>query len=447
MEDSPSLITRLLRTFARQEGLDDLLAMSEHPNGYKRENAVRRLGVLGNPLAIPKLLVRANDWVPQVRSAAKDALRRLLKRENTQAFIDCLPQIHHLERCGRSDHRELIASVTQFLLLPENVDNVRSAITSDNPYIARTAVRMCIDHALIDKPLIVSQCLSRPDVVVRDMGAGLLRDLNHDALEPMLQKAIRDPFMPVRREAFQLYLSRLPDTGLRLAHEMLFDRHIAIREIALNRLVRHGIDVEKIFAVVLSSPDQKILKLRAALAGIATLRAKSQMPLLRNFTAHNLPSLREASLQAMTKLDEEEARPLLIAGLRDASPSVAKESASLLSKGRVRPTLLDLMGAVNDARFSHTIDVCITGSRVLNKWDRLIFLLNAFPRLLDEKNLTDRAGSELSRWDCEFNRSASQPTNEQKLQVAKLYERYSQLLSESRRKSLEFTIRGFGIAV
>ena len=204
MEESPSLITHLLRTLVRQEGLDDLLAMSEHANGYQRENAVRRLGVLGNSLAIPKLLVRTNDWVPQVRSAARDALSRLLKKENAQAFIDCLPELHHLERCSRSDHRELIASVTQFLLLPENVDYVRLAITNHAPYIARTALRMCIDHDLIPKAHVVSQCLSHPDVIVRDMAATLFRDLSEDSLRPILRKAIRDPFMPVRREAFQI---------------------------------------------------------------------------------------------------------------------------------------------------------------------------------------------------------------------------------------------------
>ena len=42
-------------------GLEDLLAMSSHASGFKRENAVRRLGMLGNPMAIPYLMVRAND--------------------------------------------------------------------------------------------------------------------------------------------------------------------------------------------------------------------------------------------------------------------------------------------------------------------------------------------------------------------------------------------------
>jgi HEAT repeat protein len=67
MEENENLLKRLLKSFQKQEGLDDLILMAEHWNGFKRENAVRRLGMLGNPVAIPKLIVRVNDWVPQVR--------------------------------------------------------------------------------------------------------------------------------------------------------------------------------------------------------------------------------------------------------------------------------------------------------------------------------------------------------------------------------------------
>ncbi len=67
MEENDGLLMRILKSFTKQEGLNDLLAMSRYWNDHKRENAVRRLGRLANPIAIPKLIVRANDWVPQVR--------------------------------------------------------------------------------------------------------------------------------------------------------------------------------------------------------------------------------------------------------------------------------------------------------------------------------------------------------------------------------------------
>lgn len=53
MEDNINLVTKISTLFSKQEGLDDLLVMCDHWDGYKRENAVRRLDMLGNPIAIP----------------------------------------------------------------------------------------------------------------------------------------------------------------------------------------------------------------------------------------------------------------------------------------------------------------------------------------------------------------------------------------------------------
>lgn len=447
MDENAGLLKRILTSFGRQEGLDDLLAMSEHHDGYKRENAVRRLGVLGNPVAIPYLLVRENDWVPQVRNAAREALQRLLKSENAHAFILSLPALHHLQRCGRADHDGLIASVNQFFLQPENVTHIRAAVRNDNPYIARIAVRFCMENSLTDKPTLVSECLSHRDVVVRSLASNLLRDLTGEVLESMLQKAIRDPFMPVRREAFQIYLRSFPETGRRIARQMLFDRHSSIREIAIAQLVKSGLDVERIFSDVLSSSGRSPLELRCAILGAATLRAQSLIPSIRRFSSHRLPSLRKASLQAMARLAEEEVRPYLLAGMTDESPSVAKESMSLLSKATRKPTLSELVGVLGDASVGHTLEVCLGSARTLNKWDRLIFILGLCKRLSDGRVTLERLDSELKRWDREFNRSSSQPTNEQRANIKELYQRYCQALSEARRRSLEFTIRGFGVPV
>jgi HEAT repeat protein len=83
-------------------GLPHLLDLAKDPSGYKRENAVRRLGMLGDPAALDSLLRRANDWVPQVRLAALHAIRQLMIPANANAFVSSLPEIFHLEQCGRA---------------------------------------------------------------------------------------------------------------------------------------------------------------------------------------------------------------------------------------------------------------------------------------------------------------------------------------------------------
>jgi hypothetical protein len=133
MEENKNLLNRLLSSFQKQEGLDDLLLMAEHWNGFKRENAVRRLGMLGNPIAIPKLVVRVNDWVPQVREAARKALLKLMTPKNAKAFAECLPDIFHLKTCGRDNHTQFIAEVQTYLLKDENAESIREVALSLEP--------------------------------------------------------------------------------------------------------------------------------------------------------------------------------------------------------------------------------------------------------------------------------------------------------------------------
>jgi HEAT repeat protein len=441
MEEDKGLLKRILGSFSRQEELDDLLIMSEHRNGFKREQAVHRLGSLGNPAAIPKLLIRVNDWVPQVRSAAKEALEKLLRDENAQAFTYYLPVLYHLESCGRGDHNQLIANVIRLLLKPKNVAHITAAIKNNNPHIARIAIKICIDHAIIDKQSIVSECLNHRDVVVRSMASSLLRDLSGEALEFALQKAIQDPFMPIRREAFQIYLKALPENGMDIARQFLFDKQDSIREIAIAQLLKINTDVKGIFAHILSSLDQSALKIRCALLGMAHLDAKESISAVHGYTCYPLPTVRKASLQALAKLDGKNARSYLLAGLKDESPAVAKESRTLLAKLGLQPSIDELLNTINEANYPHTTPVCLASARLINKWDQLIFLLRLYQRLVSyDSSNAEILDSELVKWDIDFNRTSSQPTSAQEKQIKERYHQCRPLLSERTHRLLEFTV-------
>ena len=446
MGEKENLLNKILKAYSGQEGLDDLLALSEHWNGFKRENAVRRLGMLGNPVAIPKLIVRANDWVPQVRLAATESLEKLLKHENARAFVLSLPDLHHLRSCRRDDHDNLISNVTNFLLQPDNVHHVILATKNDDPYIARIAVRLCIENSLINRQKLVSNCLSHGDVVVRNIATDLLREFSGETLEHFLQETIQDPYMPIRREAFQIYLRVSPEKGLEIANRFLFDRHVSIRDIAIKQLLNKEVDVEKILMNVLSSNVHSALKIRCAILGLADIGSMQSVSVVKKLSGNSLPSIRKASLQALVKLTGEDAKSFLLYGLKDRSPNVAKESSRLLNKLKIKLSTNELLGIVEKADYRHTLKVCLYCARKINKWERLIFLLGLF-RLLMPKDSTnlELLDKELVNWDVDFNLSSSQPSGTQTGLITVEYSKNRHLLNEKRRKSLEFTIKCFGI--
>jgi HEAT repeat protein len=166
-----------LTTFEEKEGVEDLIIMSSHWDGYQRENAVRRLGKLGEPVAITVLIIRVNDWVPQVRSAAREALNKLMTDENAHAFLMCLPAISHLQHCGRNSHKALIDGVEAFLLKQSNVELVIDAIANADFKVARLCCDLVCQNNLLLTGAFIQKCFQSPDVLVRLYGAKLLRDL------------------------------------------------------------------------------------------------------------------------------------------------------------------------------------------------------------------------------------------------------------------------------
>jgi hypothetical protein len=248
--------------------------------------------------------------------------------------------------------------------------------------------------------------------------------------------------MPIRREAFQIYLRVTPAQGLELANRLLFDPHISIREIAIRHLSKNEADVALILTHALSSSNQSALKIRCAILGLAEIGSKQSIPKIIEFTRSALPSIRKAALQALTKLIGDDARSYLLSALKDESPSVAKESSRLFAHITSKLSDQDLLSIVEEFSYHHTLTVCLSSAKMINKWDRLAFLLAVFRLLmLRNSNQSDIVNAELSQWDIDFNHTSSQPSRLQIERIRVEYDLCKHLLNEGRRELLAFTIR------
>jgi hypothetical protein len=94
-----------LRRFVRVPGGWAIMAVAaSHRNGYVREAAVRGLAESRDGRAVPYLLLRLNDWVNQVRAAAREAIEVFLQPAFASDIIAALPVVSALVRRTRADH-------------------------------------------------------------------------------------------------------------------------------------------------------------------------------------------------------------------------------------------------------------------------------------------------------------------------------------------------------
>lgn len=398
--------------FNKQENTDDLLRLADSWNGYEREKAVKQLGLTGDSIAIPMLIKRANDWVPQVRNVACKALSNLLIEKNVLSFINALPTIYHLENCSRDDHRNLIKAIELFLLSEENKVKVLDGCKNVNPLIARCCLKLSIEHQLLPPEQIIRYCIENHDVIVRSTIANLYKLLTDNELKEFMESGLKDPFMPIRRETFLLCLSRFPDNSASLLKKFAFDRHASVREIAIKKLVEIGINVQNLYLQELQAKKNKPSQLRTILSGLSEINDTSSISTISEYLSSEYSSVRKTSLKALVRLDPEKAKQYLTVGLRDVSLSVIKESARLMKKVRIRLSESELM----DLYSSNTSDVtksCVLSlNGIRSKWDRITFLI-WLANSPNSPEFIQRVEMEIRRWIFDYNRSFIAPTKYQ----------------------------------
>ena len=91
-----------------------------HRNGWTRQETFPFLDHLPHLLAASLLMVRANDWIPSIRSAAIEIIPRIIARLDSREKLHMLPLAVHLRYCGRLDSPLL--PDTWIALLNESLD-------------------------------------------------------------------------------------------------------------------------------------------------------------------------------------------------------------------------------------------------------------------------------------------------------------------------------------
>jgi hypothetical protein len=434
-------LKQLLDKLRSKPKFEKLIEESRHWNGYQRETAVLELGSLGDPTAIPALIVRVNDWVPQIREAARKAILRLATTQNLAMFVDYLPELFHLKTCERDDHKQFIESICDYVSSSEtSVQALISATQSLKPKLARISISILIERQLVSPEEAFKLGSSHQDIVVRLRTSRLLRDMKGKAQQEALKQALNDKFMPIRREALQFLYKQYFD--VELAKRFLLDRHPSIREIAVKYLKDSGVDVSIIYRELMTATGATSLKL--GIWGVSYLADKESIERVRSMLENKFPSVRRQAVNALTKLTLNETKELLQSALLDSSPGVRKEASRLIHKHKVPFNAEELLAIFDRLVNPDFVKTCVGIASSMNKWETLMFLLG----LLDEKRACiveteSLITEEISKWDQKFNQSYVQPTKEQIGLLKVLCKKHQSLLS----LGLRFTLKTFGIVV
>ena len=306
--------------------------LSFHPGGRVREAMVRKLDERHVGDEMPFLILRMNDWVKPIQALARQAMERRLRPPMASRIIACIPLFRRLEKWGRTDHREFLQRVDDFLSSPDIAPARARSLSSPDSMIRRKMFRLSIDAEPERAGELWRLAAADPDAEIRRWALHRLEQALSLADRATIEGFLLDRD-PVHRHTAQRLLLRL---------DPAFDRAGFYRAI-----------VDESAAG--TSPGDS--RLRSALFGMGETGSQDDVARVLGFLEHPHTAIRRAALYAIAWLDIDGHIGRIIDALDDPRRRVSNDAANTL----VRFANLAAANRTRIAEIAETAET--TGSR------------------------------------------------------------------------------------
>ncbi|RBL90146.1 HEAT repeat domain-containing protein [Chitinophaga flava] len=298
-----------------------LLAISSlNGDGYLREKAVKRLAALQTPEAIPFLIYRLADWVPQVRQSAIEALTPLTRPDFIDAFVTHLPLLQWLRQVQRTDPGPVAEEIRDFIIHRNRAIVLQHF--SRYPDKARLILAQQLSASYAGDSRELSIFIRDQLYLIRLQALEHFGDLSTTAIE----KLLTDKSPKVRIHT--LYKLQGAANFHNIIQRFIADDAASIRSFARFVLKENEIDYKTIYYNNLQENRQ----ISGSMAGLAETGAKEHAAAVERFLHHPFPHICCTAFLALTKLDEPKARSFAINHMANEIPGIRNVTIGYLSR-------------------------------------------------------------------------------------------------------------------
>ena len=291
-----------------------LICGTAHPNGFFRERCLRLLE--GEQDVLQFVLLRMNDWVPEVRRLAQciaPGMVRLLTEQGSAALITAMPFVEYVRR-GERARREAWFPMHQLdALLRDCFAKYPQSVVKSPVYLRRLCYKAFLLHPEeTDKALLLYFIQHERDGAQRST---LVRSyLQGGSVSPeQLAVFMQDKYWRVRLDAYEY---RMKTEGAWNGLErLLLSRSYPIREFAAYYLEQNGFD----------SLGYCRGNLPESILALCDLGTKDDIPRIRPY----LGSRPRESLLALVRLGAEDSEALIWKSMHAENAKLAKTAYRL----------------------------------------------------------------------------------------------------------------------
>jgi HEAT repeat protein len=402
------------RFAGRTGGWAFMAVATSHSSGFVREAAVRYLGRMGDDRAVPFLVLRLNDWVPQVRRASQSSLAWFLTPRFAAALVRALPLFLGLDRQRRGDHADVVASVLRLLRSAECQPAVSRGCDAEDGGLRRTCFRLLLESSEGAREAVLARALGSRDPQIRCWAVGRLgQEVQQPWALARARSALTDRSVQVRRLALRLVAGTLPaEEANPLLADALLDPSTGARwQARILRLERGPIDLAAFYRAALAGAGTAA-HTRGALLGLGESGTRTDIAAVTAHLWQGPVGIRRAALRALSYLESDSTTQPFLAALDDALPGLSKEGRRALESRLAHVPASRLAASIGASEATpHARRNALSLASHLSKWESL-------PLLLEGEAAADRAVAERGRvlvggWFARYNKSFVLPTRAQ----------------------------------
>lgn len=366
-----------IATLAKSKFASTLVGLASfHQNGYIREAAVRELASQHTGAELPFLLIRLNDWVPQVRELAANAVRDRIEPAYASHFLATISLVLRLRVWGRVD-KQFLDDICDLLRRPECKDLLLSGMTSKDRHIRKLSFQLAAESDSSTRASIIGTLLTARDAFARSWAVRhFLTEVPPDDLPGIIQPLLTDRYLPIRRDALWQLATKRPDLAAEPLQAALLDDDSFMRDIARQ------------FPQIANIPDLRVFyieaigrvqdrQLPAAICGLGETGQAGDANQVILFLGSQVTKLRRAAVNALGRLDGSGHLGTLIQCLSDETPGISKEALKALLPMARQISLEQLEERLTSKMAFHVRRNTLTLVVHSGKWRKLPGLLNA----------------------------------------------------------------------
>ena len=407
---SPSLEMLTDKDKARQLRFDAELVMHlSDCNGFIREEALKRVAELLPPQVLPHLMPRINDWVPEVRSAAHQAVEAYLHADKFEEFVDALPGIYWLRSCRRGNHAVFIERIEKYLIQLPRAFEIPSLMTKRKGVQARSLYDLAWKYDLAPKTELIKAGLAAKDVRTIRRAC---RELDHLAAHERLAigtQLLRGRSLWLRFEGLRILADLDQDAAKEIAKTYLLAEHTLLRQLAENLTGYLADELSGIRQEALRNPRSSQAALRTAIKLSGVAKDMDSAFLIEKYLDHQLPVIRGSALLALSRISPGKYNQFIYAYLQDETAAVSRSAVQAFIESGLSLKPFQWQTYVRKTSVVGHFLRLTNLARRLNKWEHLGILLEYDV----EGKFPDLVKRQLLSWCDKYNRSFLPPDPEQ----------------------------------